>query len=57
MHNGKKTEIRYWGYYTKSFVDKEYKELVDSNKWSCIVVDDLTKKEFDKQIKEYIPDE
>jgi len=55
MHNGKKTETWYWGYYPKRLVDKEFKELVDSGNWDCIVVDDITKKEFDKRIKKYTP--
>ena len=43
-------------YEKNSLYDKEFKELVDSDKWSCIVVDDITKKEFDKRIKKYTPD-
>ena len=53
--NKKKTDTFHWGYFTKRMVDKEFKELVKSDKWDVIVVDDITKEEFDKRIKKYTP--
>ena len=32
---------------------KEFKELVKSDKWDVIVVDDITKEEFDKIMEPY----
>ena len=53
--NKKKTDTFYWGYFTKSMVNKDFKELVKSNEWDVIVVDDITKEEFYKRIKKYTP--
>ena len=54
VHNGK-TDTIYLGYYTKRLAWQEFKELRDSNEWTCIVFDDITKEEFDKRIKRYTP--
>ena len=53
--NEKKTDTFYRGYFTKRMVDKDFKELVKSDEWDVIVVDDITKEEFDKRIKKYTP--
>ena len=36
-------------------VNKDFKELVKSDEWDVIVVDDITKEQFDKRIKKYTP--
>ena len=39
--NKKKTDTFYWGYFTKHMVNKDFKELVKSDEWDVIVVDDI----------------
>ena len=57
MHNADngKTDTIYLGYFTKRMAWQEFEKLRDSNEWTCIVFDDITKEEFDKRIKRYTP--
>ena len=45
----KTTKTIYWGYITKREANKRFKELVESDQWDCIVVDDITEQEYKKQ--------
>ena len=49
MHNNKITKTIFWKCKTKNEAHKKFVKLRDSDKWDCIVVDDITEKEFNKQ--------